>query len=113
VLASLVDGHLEQILDNLIDNAIEATPAGRAVTLVVRAGSPGVEVHVVDEGPGMSPDEMARAFDRFWQGGRGGRAGTGLGLPIAAQLARAGGGTLRLQPAPGGGVDALISLASD
>ena len=36
-----------------------------------------------------------------------------LGLPIAAQLARTGGGTLRLQPAPGGGVDALISLESD
>jgi len=113
VPASLVDGHLEQILDNLIDNAIGATPAGRAVTLVVRAGSPTVEVHVVDEGAGMSPDAMDRAFDRFWQGGRGERAGTGLGLPIAAQLARAGGGTLHLQPAPGGGVDALISLASD
>jgi signal transduction histidine kinase len=113
VPASLVDGHLEQILDNLIDNAIEATPAGRAVTLAVQAGSPAVEVHVIDEGPGMSPDEMARAFDRFWQGGRGERAGTGLGLPIAAQLARAGGGTLRLRPAPGGGVDALVSLASD
>jgi signal transduction histidine kinase len=113
VPASLVNGHLEQILDNLIDNAIEATPAGRAVTLVVRTGSPAVEVHVIDEGPGMSPDEMARAFDRFWQGERGERAGTGLGLPIAAQLARAGGGTLRLHPASGGGVDALISLASD
>ena len=113
VLASLVDGHLEQILDNLIDNAIEATPQGRAVTLAVRAGPPAVEVHVVDEGPGMSPDDMARAFDRFWQGRHGEREGTGLGLPIAAQLARASGGTLRLQPATGGGVDALISLASD
>jgi hypothetical protein len=53
------------------------------------------------------------AFDRFRQGGRGERAGTGLGLPIAAQVERAGGGALHLQPAPGGGVDALISLASD
>ncbi len=113
VPASLVDGHLEQILDNLIDNAIEATPAGRAVTVVVRAGSPAVEIHVVDEGQGMSPDQLAQAFDRFWQGGHGERTGTGLGLPIAAQLARAGGGALRLQPAAGGGVDALITLASD
>jgi signal transduction histidine kinase len=113
VPALLVDGHLEQILDNLIDNAIEATPAGRAVTLLVRAGSAAVEVHVIDEGPGMSPGEMARAFDRFWQGRRGERTGTGLGLPIAAQLARAGGGTLHLQAARSGGVDALISLACD
>ncbi|HKE75898.1 MAG TPA: HAMP domain-containing sensor histidine kinase [Acidimicrobiales bacterium] len=112
VMASLVEGHLEQILDNLVDNAIEATPAGRAVTLAVRAGSPCVEVSVVDEGPGMSPQAMSRAFDRFWQGDRGERSGSGLGLPIAAQLARAGGGSLRLRTAPGGGVDALISLAS-
>ena len=112
VVASLVEGHLEQILDNLVDNAIEATPAGRAVTLAVRAGSPCVEIHVVDEGHGMSPEAMSRAFDRFWQGERGEGSGSGLGLPIAAQLARAGGGSLRLRAAPGGGVDAVISLAS-
>lgn len=106
----MVDGHLEQILDNLIDNAIEATPAGRAVTLVVRAGPVTTEVHVVDQGTGLSADEMGRAFDRFWQAG-GQRSGSGLGLPIAAQLARANGGGLALEAAPGGGVDAVVTLA--
>jgi signal transduction histidine kinase len=110
VEVELVDGHLEQILDNLIDNAIEATPVGRSVTLVVRATPAHTEVHVVDQGAGMAPDEMARAFDRFWQGRQGHRSGSGLGLAIAAQLARANGGSLRLGPSPSGGVDAVVTL---
>ncbi len=107
----MVDGHLEQILDNLIDNAIEATAPGRAVTLAVRPRPGGPEVHVVDEGGGLTPDEMRRAFDRFWQGRHDHGAGSGLGLPIAAQLARANGATIHLAPAPGGGVDAVVCLA--
>jgi signal transduction histidine kinase len=112
VEVSMVDGHLEQILDNLIDNAIEATPGGAdaAVTLAVRAGPTATEVHVIDHGPGMAADDMARAFDRFWQAPHSHRSGAGLGLPIAAQLARANGGSLRLEPASGGGVDAIVTL---
>jgi signal transduction histidine kinase len=108
----IVDGHLEQILDNLIDNALEATPGGAdaAVTLVVRASSAGTEVHVVDHGPGMAPDEMARAFDRLWQGPHGHGSGSGLGLPIAAQLVRANGGSLHLEAVFGGGVDVVVTL---
>jgi signal transduction histidine kinase len=107
----MVDGHMEQILDNLIDNAIEATPPGRAVTLAVRLRPGGPEVHVVDEGSGLAPEEMRRAFDRFWQGRHGPNSGSGLGLPIAAQLARANGATIHLEPAPGGGVAAIVHLA--
>jgi signal transduction histidine kinase len=108
----MVDGHLEQILDNLIDNALEATPGGAdaTVTLVVRASSAATEVHVVDQGPGMAPDEIARAFDRLWQGPHGHGSGSGLGLPIAAQLARANGGSLHLEAVVGGGVDAVVTL---
>jgi signal transduction histidine kinase len=111
IVVEMVDGHLEQILDNLIDNAIEATPAGRAVTLEVRTLPGGPEVHVVDEGSGLAADEMRRAFDRFWQGGHGHGTGSGLGLPIAAQLARANGATIHLETAAGGGVDAVVRLA--
>jgi signal transduction histidine kinase len=110
VEVDMVEGHLEQILDNLIDNAIEATPGGRGVTLAVRT-SASTEIHVIDEGPGMARDEMPRAFDRFWQGRHGHGSGSGLGLPIAAQLARANGATIHLEQASGGGVDAVVSLA--
>jgi signal transduction histidine kinase len=104
-----VPGHLEQVLDNLLDNAVEATPAGRQVHVVVSNGAGAVEIHVVDEGPGMAPDERRRAFDRFWRGGET-EGGSGLGLAIVRQLVDACGGTVELRGAPGGGVDATVTL---
>ncbi len=102
---------LEQILDNLIANAIEVSPAGGRVELVVRPDHDRVEIHVVDEGPGMGDEERAHAFDRFWRAAtaRPGQ-GSGLGLPIARGLARASGGDLRLDRAGGGGIDAVVEL---
>jgi signal transduction histidine kinase len=104
-----VPGHLEQVLDNLIDNAVEVTPAGRHVQLVVANGGPTVEVHVVDEGPGMTSEERRRAFDRFWRG-TDTEAGSGLGLAIVRQLVEACGGSVELRGADGGGIDATVTL---
>ena len=106
----LVDGHLEQILDNLIDNAVDVTEAGRSVTLAVRPVAGAVEIQVVDEGPGMSPDELAHAFERFWQGSHGARSGSGLGLPIVAQLAAQNGGTAHLATPSHPGTTATITF---
>ena len=101
VRASLADGHLEQILDNLLANALDATPEGRSITVEVGETDGGVEVVVADEGPGMSPAEQARAFDRFWQGpGRKGGS-SGLGLAIVRQLARRNGAEVDLEVAAG------------
>lgn len=108
--ALLVPGHLEQILDNLIDNAIEASRAGGHVTLYVDQRAAEVRIHVTDEGRGMSEEERARAFDPFWRGSVGARRGTGLGLAIASQLARASRGTLGLEASLAGGVDAVVSF---
>jgi signal transduction histidine kinase len=109
VFAWLVAGHLEQILDNLLANALEATPAGKSVVLSVRQTDGWVEVHVTDEGTGMSEQERRRAFDRFWRGPRSRPgSGSGLGLSIVSQLARASGAEVDLLEAPGGGVDAVV-----
>jgi signal transduction histidine kinase len=95
---------LDQVLDNLIENALEHSPSGGRVTV----GAAGSDVHVVDEGPGLSDEERERAFDRFWRGGRG--EGSGLGLAIVRRLVEADGGTVELRRADTGGIDAVVSL---
>jgi signal transduction histidine kinase len=105
------DGQLEQMLDNLIDNAIEVSESGARVTLCVARDNGMASVHVIDEGPGMSADDRARAFETFWQGRGDRRTGSaGLGLSIVARLARANGGSARLDAAPGQGLDAAVLL---
>jgi len=113
VSARLVPGHLEQILDNLLANALEATPTGRKVVVSVLPDGDQWEVHVTDEGRGMAEDERRHAFDRFWRGSssRAG-AGTGLGLSIVRQLARASDAHVELREGPGGGVDAVLRMRS-
>jgi signal transduction histidine kinase len=103
-------GHLEQVLDNLLANALEATPPGGKVSLSAFGFAGRVEVHVIDNGPGMSAADRTRAFDRFWRQEGAPHGGTGLGLAIVAQLARISGGTAWLDAAAGGGVDAVVRL---
>jgi len=100
-------GHLEQALDNLIDNALRVTPAGAAVTLRGSSVPSGVLVEVVDRGPGMSPDDRSRAFDRFWSTTPG---GSGLGLAIARELVEHDHGSVELVETPGGGLTARLLL---
>jgi len=64
---------------------------------------------VVDQGPGLSDEQRARAFDRFWQAGSG-HGGTGLGLAIINRLATASGARVELRRAEGGGIDAVASF---
>ena len=108
--AQATPGSLEQVLDNLISNALAVSPRSGTITVEGRdRGAAGVELHVFDEGPGMGEADRARAFDRFWRAGPGG-AGTGLGLAIAHRLVSADGGTLELREASGGGLDAVVTL---
>ncbi|GAA2805900.1 HAMP domain-containing sensor histidine kinase [Crossiella cryophila] len=104
-------GHLEQVLDNVLSNAIEVSPDGGAVTVRATAEGDRVTLVVLDEGPGLSEAERARAFDRFWRGqGLTGRGGSGLGLAIVKQLIADAAGSVRLEPAPGGGLAVWITL---
>ena len=97
-----------QILINLIGNAIAYSPDGSRVTISVAAPSKGrVAVNVADEGPGVTPEQAMRIFDKGERLGRdsdGGRdKGSGLGLYISRRLAEAMQGSLTVQTAEGGG----------
>ena len=86
---------------NLVDNAVRHAPAGTAVTVTVDSGESEVAVVVTDEGSGIPPAEREQIFERFWRA-RHDQPGTGLGLPIARQIAVAHGGSLTVTSGPGG-----------
>jgi len=103
VWASVVPGSVEQILDNLLDNALAVSPAGGEVTVTLERAEGRVRLTVADQGPGLDDEHKVRALERFWRGGQA-TPGTGLGLPIAVGLAEASGGGLSLADRPGGGL---------
>ena len=104
-----VPNAVEQIVDNYIDNALSVSPSSsKIIVRVVTAGSV-ARLHVLDQGPGLSVDECTRAFDRFWRANSDSR-GSGIGLAIVAQLARASGGKAQLRPRAEGGLDASASF---
>lgn len=89
-------------VSNLVDNAVRYAPEGTTVEIDVSVADGATTVAVTDHGPGVPPDEQAHIFERFWRGRRD-THGTGLGLPIAQQIARAHGGDLSLRsPGPAG-----------
>jgi signal transduction histidine kinase len=105
-----VPGALEQVLDNLLANALRVAPAGSRVELAIVQVGGWVELHVIDQGSGMPAEQRQRAFDRFWRAPSADRDGTGLGLAIVRQLLEASGDTAELRPNPGGGLDAVARL---
>ncbi|MGH3285150.1 MAG: ATP-binding protein [Streptosporangiaceae bacterium] len=107
VLAWIGEGHLEQILDNLIANALEALSPGNMVRLTTSATAAGVQIAVADNGPGMSAEDRERAFLRFTTSSLN---GTGLGLAIVHRLATSNGGTARLDETPGGGLTVTLDF---
>ena len=100
---------LSQVLENLLANAIEVSPAGGTLHLTAEPQGDRAVLHLTDEGPGMSPEHRERAFDRFWRGAAAGR-GSGLGLAIVQKLVRADGGEVSLHEASTGGLDVRIRL---
>ena len=107
VAARMGEGHLEQILDNLIANALDVLPAGGAISISARAIGDRARIIVADNGPGMSEQQQKLAFRRFATSNGG---GTGLGLAIVDRLAVAAGGTATLSDTPGGGLTVMIEL---
>jgi PAS domain S-box-containing protein len=99
-------GRIEQVLNNLVGNALKFTPPGGRVTVTVRPGAEAVRVEVADTGDGIAPDHLPHLFDRFYQVDNTSTrqvGGTGLGLTISKALVEAHGGTIGVESTPGRG----------
>lgn len=97
---------IEQVLWNLLDNAVKHTPAGSGVMIHTEATERGVKVSVTDQGPGLPSEEQALVWERFYRGDqartrRG--SSTGLGLAIVRGIVEAHGGTVGVESQPGAG----------
>jgi signal transduction histidine kinase len=108
-VALATPGHLEQVVDNLVANAVDALAPGRAVTVGAHTEGDHVLLTVVDDGEGMSEQARLAAFTRF-AGDRPGPSKSGLGLAIVARLVAADHGTAKLDETPGGGLTVVVSL---
>jgi two-component system sensor histidine kinase AtoS len=108
VLAQADPDHLQQILMNLVLNALQATPAGGLVMVRIHREGDAVAVEVRDTGAGIPADELGEVFEPFYTTKP---SGTGLGLSISRQLAELNGGSLALESAPGHGTIARLLLA--
>jgi signal transduction histidine kinase len=110
-------GRLDQVLSNLVANAVRHTPPGGSITLEAEAiRGDGARICVRDTGEGIPADDLPYVFDRFWKGDRSrtraGGGGSGLGLAIARQLVNAHGGTICVESEPGKGTTFIVELPS-
>ena len=107
-------GRLDQVLGNLVSNALRYTPDGGAIALQAETMQEGVRISVSDTWAGISADDLPFIFDRFWKGDpartREGGVGSGLGLAIARQLVQAHGGRIDIGSEPGQGTTFTIEL---
>jgi two-component system sensor histidine kinase KdpD len=95
---------IEQVLENLLENAVKYTPVGSPITLsaAVRPGE--VEISVADRGPGLAPEDAKRVFEKFYRvRPEESQSGAGLGLTICRAIVEAHGGRIWAERNPGGG----------
>lgn len=114
--AMVDDDRIQEVLANLLSNALRHTPTGGRVTLAATATREGVEIQVTDTGDGIAPEHLPRVFERFYRVDAGrsrdrdrDRGGSGIGLAIARALTQAHGGHLRAS-SPGPGLGATFTL---
>jgi signal transduction histidine kinase len=114
VLANAAPRSVEAMLDALLDNALKFTDEGSVVAVSIAEADSRVRISVRDHGPGLQPDELDRATDRFWRSpAHQNVTGSGLGLAITRRLVERAGGEVRLElPEDGeGGLRVTIELA--
>jgi two-component system sensor histidine kinase BaeS len=107
-------GRLDQVLGNLMANALRHTPSGGTITLQADPMDGGVRIIVSDTGEGIPAEDLPAIFDRFWRGDRSrshaSGAGSGLGLAIVKQLVQSHGGRIGVESEPGQGTTFIIEL---
>jgi two-component system OmpR family sensor kinase len=113
VVVTADPARLRQIIDNLVSNALQHTTAGTPVTVTVAAQAGQGTLTVADTGPGLSAEQAARVFERFYRTDRArsrASGGTGLGLSIVAALVTAHQGTISVDTAPGRGAAFTVKV---
>jgi two-component system, OmpR family, sensor kinase len=113
VIAWADGGRVRQVIDNLIGNALQHTLPGSPVIVTVTGSLTHGQITVADRGPGMTPEQAAHVFERFYrtdQARARSQGGAGLGLSIAAALAAAHGGDITVDTAPGQGAAFRVTL---
>ncbi len=102
---------VEQVLINLLENAIRYTPAATSIEITAEAGPGEVTVQVADRGPGLKPGDEKRIFDKFYHAAAAGdKGGVGLGLAICRGIIEAHGGEIWAENRPGGGAAFRFTL---
>ena len=101
---------LRQLVMILVDNAIRHSPRGGSVRIVIRPEPGAASLAVEDAGPGVSPEDRARVFDRFWRAPGAPAGGTGLGLAIAKWIAEHHDGTISVDRSEAGGARFEVRL---
>jgi two-component system OmpR family sensor kinase len=110
------EARLRQVVDNLLANARAHTAAGTPVSVELRRIDSRAELTVADHGPGLTEEQAARVFERFYRADSSRTrlsGGAGLGLSIVAAVTEAHGGTTEARPTPGGGATFVITLPLD
>jgi two-component system, OmpR family, sensor histidine kinase BaeS len=104
-------GRLHQVIANLLSNAVKFTPPGGRVQMLLSQADGQARLEVRDTGPGISPEDQPRVFDRLWRGAQAAQiAGSGIGLAVAAELTRAQQGAIQVSSEPGGGSRFTLTL---
>jgi signal transduction histidine kinase len=105
---------LDQIITNLMANALRHTPPGGRITLGAAPASEGIKIIVQDTGEGISPQDLPHIFDRFWKGDRSRSrlegVGSGLGLAISRRLVESHGGQIKVTSELGRGTTFMVEL---
>jgi two-component system sensor histidine kinase KdpD len=104
-------GLLERAIANIVANAARFTPVGDDVCIAAVERAGGVELRVVDHGPGLAPADRQRVFEPFQRlGDHASGEGVGLGLSVAKGMVEAMGGTLTVEDTAGGGLTMVLTL---
>ena len=104
------ENEIHEAIGNLVDNAVKYAPGAR-IDVGVETSDQHIRIRVADNGPGMTQEEAAHAFDRFYRGdARGEVEGSGLGLAIVKRAVERAHGTIVLTSRPGSGTEFAIAL---
>ena len=112
-LVSADRDRLAQVMGNLLSNTFQYVPEGSQVMVQAQEGDQAIVVSVIDDGPGVPPEDLPHLFRRFWRADPARQrktGGTGLGLSIARHIVEAHGGRIWAEETPGGGLTVAFSL---